>query len=430
MSESPSARIRALVKAQQWQAATDAIAALVDDSFGFRPHDIRINADQYSLNSLNGFLTAPDGRAFFFKFHQEEEEGVHTSEYYRAEILHEAGYPIDMPSYVSREVGRQMVLYRQRHDPRLADLCLAVERGESELAPAIIAAQRALDAVIADRYLATLHPITEEQSAAEPIHQLFHHRLLDRADESRLGGRAARFYGGARFDLAGVTLDWQDFSDARWCVNGTRYRQSFGALLHRARQRLHPRALAASGGVTAHGDAHNANVWCEQQNGLLHLRLFDPAFAGRHVPTLLAEIKATFHNIFAHPFWLYDPTELDPQLQICARYEGGWLQVEHNWQLSELRRSFLAGKRDLVWSPILKELNSRGWLPGDWQEIIRLTLFCCPTLVMCLRAGMSNRTPATATLAFATAMSVGSEIDSGAGDELSRFVPQLADILN
>jgi hypothetical protein len=427
MSESPSARIRALVKTQQWRAAVDAIAALVEDSFGFRPQETRINADQYSLNSVNGFLTAPDGREFFFKFHQEEEEGTHTGEYYRAELLHEAGYPIDTPAYVSREIGKQMVLYRRRHDPRLADLCLAVERGESNLALEIIAAQRTLDALIADRYLATLHPITAQQSGQEPIHQLFHHRLVDRGDDARLGGRAARFYEGARFDLAGVTLGWREFSEARWCINGTCYRQSFGELLQRARQHLHPRGLAGSGGVTAHGDAHNANVWCEQREGELHLRFFDPAFAGRHVPTLLAEIKATFHNIFAHPFWLYDPKLLEPLLHIEARYECGWLHVEHDWQLSDLRRAFFTSKRDLIWRPLLRELNVRGWLPADWPQIVRLALFCCPTLVMCLRAGTGDRSPATATLAFTAAMSVGSEIESGPGDALSHFVPQLAD---
>jgi hypothetical protein len=426
MTAISSAQIRALVKAGRSKEAADAIAALVHDLFGFHPRGVTINADQYSLNSLNGFLAAPGGAEFFFKFHQEEEEGAHVGEYYRAEILHEAGYPIDMPVHMSREVGRQIVLYRRRHDPRLADLCLAVERDESDLAPEILAAQRRLDSIIAERYRATLHPITAAQSGAEPVHQLFHHRLVDHGDESRLGGRAARFYQGARFDLAGVSLDWDEFARAKWSINGTRHRQSFGELLELARVRLRPAALAESGGVTAHGDAHNANVWCERKPGGIHLTFFDPAFAGRHVPSLLAEVKATFHNIFAHPFWLYNPKLAEQRLDIGARYRDGWLHVEHDWQLSELRRGFLKAKRDLVWRPLLRELEQRGWLPASWQEIVRLALFCCPTLVMSLRAGTGDRTPATATLAFAVAMSLGSEADSGPGDELSHFVSSLA----
>lgn len=425
MTGTPTAHIRALVKAQQWQAAADAIVALVADSFGFHPHSVRINADQYSLNSLNGFLTAPDGGEFFFKFHQEEEEGAHVGEYYRAEILRDAGYPIDMPAFVSRDVGKQMVLYHRRHDPRLADLCLDVERGESELAPGILAAQRRLDAIIAERYLATLHRITPAQSAAEPVHQLFHHRLVDGADGSRLGGRAARFYEGARFDLAGAALDWHEFSQAKWSINGTRYRRGFGELLQLARERLHPAALTESGGVTAHGDAHNANIWCERRDAELHLSMFDPAFAGRHVPTLLAETKATFHNIFAHPFWLYDPEMLEEQFHISVQYMNGQLHVEHDWTLSDLRHAFLACKRDLVWRPVLNELKHRGWLPSTWQETVRLALFCCPTLVMSLRAGSGGRTPATSALAFAIAVSVGSQPESGPGDDASQFVSTL-----
>jgi hypothetical protein len=320
-----------------------------------------------------------------------------------------------------------MVLYRRRHDPRLADLCLAIECGEGGLARQIQMAQRQLDATIADRYLATLHPITPVESRAEPIHQLFHRRLVDHTDALRLGGRAARFYVGATFDLAGVSLDWNEFARARWSINGTRYRHSFGELLEMARVSLHPSNYADGGGVTAHGDAHNANVWCERRDGHMHLSFFDPAFAGRHVPALLAEVKATFHNIFAHPFWLYDPKLAEPHLRISARHDSGWLHVEHDWRLSDLRRDFLESKRDLVWRPLLQELKRRSWLQPTWQLTLRLALFCCPTLVINLVAGTSDRTPATSTLAFAVAISLGSETEDGPDDELSRFVESLSD---
>ena len=49
------------------------LAALIADLFAIPVADLRINHDQYSLNSLNGFFTS-DGADFFFKFHQEEGE--------------------------------------------------------------------------------------------------------------------------------------------------------------------------------------------------------------------------------------------------------------------------------------------------------------------------------------------------------------------
>src|SRR5262249_54202647 len=69
------------------------------------------------------FLTTTAGEELFFKFHHEEGEEHTLREFYQAELLGAAGYPVDMPLHASREVGRQLLLYRRRRSPRFADLC-------------------------------------------------------------------------------------------------------------------------------------------------------------------------------------------------------------------------------------------------------------------------------------------------------------------
>ncbi len=111
----------------------------------------------------------------------------------------------------------------------------------------------------------------------------------------------------------------------------------------RPSQRSSPAHFAGLG-VTAHGDAHNANVWFEETRattGAPRLSLFDPAFAGAHVPALLAEVKPTFHNIFAHPYWLYEPQVAATRFQARVERRGDLLAIETDWALSPLRMGFL-----------------------------------------------------------------------------------------
>src|SRR5690242_14254215 len=267
IADNPTAEARRLVREGQWQAAEGVIARLIAATFGLAVAGIEINRDRYSLNSLNGFVTTRDNRAFFFKFHQEEGEGDTVGEYYRAEVLRDAGFPVDLPEHASGEVGRQILLYRRRRDPRLADLCRAVELGEGGDAAALIAAQRALDRLIGERYAATLHAATAAQVADESIHRLFHARLVDPGREGELSGRARRFYVGQTFVFPGLTLEWRDLADRQWRINGVRYRHSLRALFEESRERLQPARLAGHGAVVAHGDAHNANVWVEPGDG-------------------------------------------------------------------------------------------------------------------------------------------------------------------
>jgi hypothetical protein len=425
ISGNPTARARALARHGLWREAEAVVAGLIAETFRLRVKQLAINRDRYSLNSLNGFITTADGAEFFFKFHQEEGEADTVGEYYRAEVLREAGYPVDTPRHASGEVGRQILLYRRRHDPRFADLCRALEfAGGAGIAP-LVEAQRALDRLTGERYLATLHQASPADSATEAIHRLFHARLVEPGDDARLGGRARRFYIDRQFRFPGAVLAWRDLAERRWRINGTTYRRGLLELFEESRARLHPVQLAEQGAVVAHGDAHNANVWVEQVDGAKRLVLFDPAFAGRHIPALLAEIKATFHNIFAHPFWLYDAPLAEQRYRAEVSLAGDIVDISHDWQLSPLRSAFLETKAALVWQPLLAALAARGWLPAEWRRLVRCALFCCPTLVMDLRAGgEADHNPTSSAIGLAVAIMVGSEPAEGP-DVVERFLDSI-----
>lgn len=419
-----TARARALAKTGDVTGAAILIRDLLQAKFGFEAEDIRINVDIYSLNSLNGFFTAA-GRAYFFKFHQEENEEAMAGEYYRAGLLAEAGLPVDQPLHVSTEPGEQILVYRRREDQRFADVLKELDFSNDPAAiDRAVAAERTLNQELMAVYARTLHPIDATQSAAEPIHRLFHARLVDADRPGTIGGRFGSFYRGQMFEFPGLTLSWDELKDLHFVVNGVRYRDTLATLFDDSFRLLAPATFAGSAGVTAHGDAHNANVWFEDHGSEARLVMFDPAFAGRHVPALLAEVKTTFHNIFAHPFWLYDPGAAASHFHAKVWRVGDTLQVETDWQPSPVRWALLAAKRDLLWRPLLQELATRHLLPANWRRLIQLALFLCPTLVMNLRAGGGSHNPASSAIGFATAVAMGS--DALAGDGLiSSFLDKL-----
>ena len=426
MEDAPTARARALMKAGRVAEAEAVVAALIAEEFDRKVTALSINRDAYSLNSLNGFVET-DAGPFFFKFHQEEGEDRMAGEYYRARILAEAGLPVDLPVETSTKPGRQILLYRLRKDRRLAEVARDLDTTDDMglLAP-VIAAQEALDRAVADVTLKTLHPITAEQSRVEPIHRLFHERLRDFDRPGTIGGRFASFYRGQDFVLPGVTLNWRDLRDLKIALNGVVYQDSLGALFEAAFTALDPARFAGLG-VTAHGDAHNANVWYEDAANPPRLALFDPAFAGEHVPALLAEVKPTFHNIFAHPFWLYEPDVAATRFKAKAERRGDILAIETDWALSQLRRAFLEGKGRLLWKPLLAALQARGQLPPDWRRLVKLALFCCPTLVMNLRSGPhgiegGSHNPISSAIGLGLAIMMGSEPVDPAADALSDFL--------
>jgi hypothetical protein len=153
------------------------------------------------------------------------------------------------------------------------------------------------------------------------------------------------------------------------------------------------------------------------------LELFDPAFAGRAIPALLGEVKATFHNVFAHPLWLYTPDLAARTYRVTAERNGDRLVVTHDWRLSDLRRQFLQLKLERYWRPLLGRLQAMQALPDDWEGTMRTALFCCPTLVMSQLPG-PERPPSVSLLGFSVAVMCGSPTD-GALDTVSEVFAEL-----
>jgi len=287
-----------------------------------------------------------------------------------------------------------------------------------------VAAQAVLDDATLAAALGSLAPPTME-SAGEAIHQLFHHRLVTagepHSEPGRLGGRYAQFYAGRRVPVGGEEMPWEDFADLRWTVNGVGYRQTLRELFEQSFRLLDPRALARQPVLVSHGDAHNANVWARRAaDGRLTLELFDPAFAGRTIPALLGEVKATFHNIFAHPLWLYTPDLAAKAYRVSAERDGDRIVVVHDWALSDLRRQFLQLKLERYWCPLLRRLQETAALPDGWEAMMRSALFCCPTLVMSQLAG-PERAPAVSLIGFSVAVMCGSPPEEGAVDAVSEL---------
>lgn len=416
-----AAEARRLTQQGEWHQAGEKLLQLIQEVTGVAATSLNINRDQYSLNSLNGRVMLADGRTLFFKYHHEEGEEQTIEEYYRAELLREHGFLVDVPVYACGEPGRQILLYALREEQRLADVCYALEATPSagQIATVITAQARA-DGDILAHTLPTLREGTAAEVAAESIHQLFWNRLVSEGQPVGLGGRVASFYVDQSFTLGELTLSWETLSNARWRINGVDYPDTLRALFLAAGDVLAPAALANHGVVVAHGDAHNANVWYDTSGPEPQLVSFDPAFAGSSIPALLAEVKATFHNIFAHPCWLYEPAEAAQRYTVSVALVDGVLAINHDWQLTALRQGFLTSKGERYWQPLLAALKARGWLPENWQQIIRLALFCCPTLVLNLRAG--NHNPTSSALGLAMAVMLGSAGD----DDFSRWLNGLS----
>ena len=381
----------------------DFIAAL----FKISVQDVQINQDHYSLNSLNGFFTSGSA-AYFFKFHQEEGESEMRGEYYRAGILTRAGLPVDQPVFTSTLPGEQILIYQRRTEPRFSDILLALdETPQNDALMRACTAEAALNDHILSCAQTTLVPISPEDSQAEPIHRLFHERLIDRPTGHFPGGRLARFYVGKSFAFPdGVNIHWDELSTARPVINGREYARNLWEMFTLAHWRYAPERLADAGGITAHGDAHNANIWYERGAAADRLVFFDPAFAGARIPSLLAEVKATFHNIFAHPFWLYHPELAARHFNASVRLEAGRLHIDTDWHLSCVRRQLLDVKARHFWKPWLATLAKAGLLPADWEDVIRIGLFLSPTLVMNLRAGdgAERHNPVSSAIGLAVAL--------------------------
>lgn len=419
MAESDALAIRQLVVLGDLAAAEQALAAPLEALAERSLTGVRITSDAYSLNSVSGVAEFSQGEPVFFKFHVEEDEAGHVGEYYRASVLHEAGLPIDLPLAVSTRPGGQLVLYRVRHDTRMVDECRQIERdcGDAANLPEDLAvARRALDRAVGDVGVRTLRVRHDEGATSPAVHQLFSQRMHD-PEGHYPGGRLARWYMS--------DSQWADLEHRAWTVDGVDYKETLAALVARARCDLAPAVLDRGPVVTAHGDDHLGNVWVERARGRTRLVLFDPAFAGDDLPALLAFAKPTFHNVFAHPAWLYHPGEVD-LARVTVEVTPGAVRVDAP-PLSPMRLAMLDSLVDEAWIPLLTAMAAQGILPPTWRQTVRSALLLCPLLVTNLIS--ESRVPVVRLLGLANAVRMGSEPASGS-DALTRALDRMQEAID
>lgn len=331
---------------------------------------LELRPQAISLNSFNGFLHLADGSRLFFKTHTEQDNAI--SEYYNAEMLDEAGYPVVRPLYSSTSAGQQLLVYPVIESPSVFDVARALEmwRPVEATLGALTAAQHASDDQLYQLYERTLGWQSSEDAAKAAIHQLFYHRLT--------GGRLDRFYADdTPITLPHQTLTCGQVKTMRWVINGSVYAKRLTDLISEAIRVLQPAQAAPS--VVGHGDAHNGNVFYEKDG----LRYFDPAFAGRHHP-LLDLVKPIFHNVFA--MWMYFRDEERARLKIDIDVQSDVWHITHDYELNPVRQMFLYSKLERTLTPTLWLLNERRWLQPNWRRQVKLALMCCPLLTLNLTA--------------------------------------------
>lgn len=390
------------------QAASSALRDLFNDYLPFQIVGLMVRPLAVSLNSINGFLDTADGRRLFFKTHVEPQSIV--DEYYNSSILAEAGYPVLRPVHSVTEPGRQVLIYELVDVPSLFDVVREAERGQRHDSDTIVALQQQSDRELWQIYQHTLRQISADEHARAPVHQLFYHRLT--------GGRYATFYTGQQVALPEHTLPFERLKQLTWEINGTIYRDTLADLVQRAIALLNP-ARSATPAIVGHGDAHNGNIFFDQQQARLFY--FDPAFAGRHAP-LLDLTKPLFHNIFA--IWLYFPHEIARDLSLRYHLRGDTMVVQHDFAPSPLRLELLRSKTRLVLQPLLHELRTRTWLAPDWRNYLKAALFCCPFLTMNLR-DLQKFPPAITLLGLCLCIEMGSSATDGPASLLDAELDQM-----
>jgi len=394
--------IRAAVVAGRLSDAAELTGPLVEALTGKGVTSITFTSDAYALNSVSGRVAQNDGTDLFFKFHVEDGEQDNVSEYYRASVLADAGLPVEVPVAISAEPGQQFVLYEIRNEPRMVDVCLDLDRADGSaatLSEPLNEARRELDRRVGEVLVRTLR--SDPSGATSSLHQLFHHRLTDGLGNFP-GGRYANWYMN--------NDDFTSVANAHWTINGTSYASTLSELVEQARDLLNPESFIGQPVVTAHGDDHHGNVWVIDTEGTPSLRLFDPAFAGTDVPALLALVKPTFHNVFAHPYWIYHPDEVLLSHVKVSR-NGDEIDVTDPLSMSPMRQQILDSITQEAWLPLLRAMKDRDVLPSNWRAIVRSALFLCPFLVTNLVT--PNRSELLRTIGLGHALATGSEPKSG-----------------
>lgn len=368
-----------LINGRLEEAARE-LKTFVRGRFGFDVENVEFQNSAVSLNSFKGVFTTEHGERYFFKTHIEKAGEVH--EYAGAQLLDSAGYPIIVPSFVSNERGKELLIYPLIEDPSVFDLVVALREGRSSVeVGALKRAQETLDQTLFELYKKSFDPNPPPDFPA--VQQLFYRRLNGERFESFYRGRSRR--------LGDRNVAFEELERAEWVING----KPCGRMhdwLKAARRLLAPEATFPFT-IIGHGDAHNGNLFYGPQG----LRYFDPAFAGRHDP-FLDLTKPIFHNTFAR--WMYFPDEVEKSTFVKVRWESGVLFIDHDFQPNEVEGLFLQSKMAHVLEPLIPWLAEQGVFPSDWPERLRASLLCCPLFTVNL-FDEEKYSPAMSALGFA-----------------------------
>ena len=367
MSDATLTAIQSL-QFQDREAAERALLEFVreelDTPFAARSLELRPSA--VSLNSMNGVLWTEEDEKLFFKTHVEP--GSVVGEYYNAQLLADAGYPVISPSYASTEYGKQFLVYPFFEMRSLFDIARDIEVGSADNLDEIAEAQERGDCKLYDIYRDSRESVEAPAHADAPIHQLFHHRLTR--------GRFDKFYRDTAVLLPDGEFAYAELARKTWRVNGNALDVTLADCVETAAKVLDP-AKASCEAVIGHGDAHNGNVFYDPAGG--DLIYFDPAFAGRHSP-FADLVKPLIHNVFLS--WLYFPTVYDAEVALECRVGADSVEIEHDFALHEIRQRFLTSKVTYLLRPLVADMRARGALPVDWKSYVKSAAFCCPFLTL------------------------------------------------
>jgi len=375
--------------------AESLLITFIRETFDLSVQSVELRPLAISLNSFNGFITLTDGNKLFFKTHTEQDTVI--DEYYNARLLAEIGYPIIQPLYSTTKTGQQFLIYEVITAPSVFDVAWDIEMGANTTDyEALKQAQNDADDALFTYYKNSLEAHTPTPDA--PVHQLFYHRLT--------GGRYDRFYAdNTPIILPHGTFHMGDVKRVKWVINGQAFIETINDLVADAIRLLNPAIPRPT--IIGHGDAHNGNVFFRRdEKSLLY---FDPAFAGKH-PPLFDLTKPIFHNVFA--MWMYFPHIKKETTPIHVNVKGDTWHVTYNYALPPVRMMFLESKFERVLIPTLTMVKQAGFLPDDWQKILKLALFCCPFLTLNL-ADADRFPPEISLLGLAMSVEMGANSDNG-----------------
>jgi len=413
-------KISKLAKTNATQATQEILLFVKENFPEIKATNISINDSKVSLNSVNGFVTTPETE-YFFKFHTEEneEQSLENTEYYQGELLRKAGLPVLSPVYKLTKPGQQFLIYEKIEAKTAFDLFeteeyLFFDKGnyDEKKIKQLLEAEVNLLRKVKNVFLKTLKIVDSKTIQDISIYQLFYHRLVGKNNTKP---RLNLFYLDHEITLNNQKIPFKDFANFNWIINGVAYQETFNEVITQAQDLLNPLKTKETAVVLGHGDDHNGNKFFINNEFLF----FDPAFAGWH-PALLSFIKATAHNTWLHPFWLYEPQRVNEVLDFNYQIKNNTIEVNHNWdsfQKSPVREEILNLQIKEVWRPLLTELKKQNVLPDFWKNYIRKALFCCPFLVYNL-IDTSKYNATQSLLALTKALELGAQAEKSTSVDL------------